>query len=259
VALNLTTRLEDQIKREEKARAWDESALHVSDLWYADEGCKRQLWLRLQNAEKRHPTMGELLMWRSGRRVQHDTAELLTKDFGPGSGWTLVEEVPCKIEEVTGFADMVLRCYTSPEVVVVEHKTQRGFAFSKMEGEGPRSQHVIQLRGYLMALNADYGILLYRDRDGSNRPLEYIVYRGDNDVKQALHQIRLVRDMAEPPQELDAVISTHKPKKGVEYELSQGELGDKTTYVQNPWQCEYCPYYKISCQGALGRWREGVV
>lgn len=251
--LNVCALLEEELVERERARTWDGTRLHVSDLWYADEGCARQLKLRLTQAERRADTLGEHLMWSAGRRTQDDTGELIARGL-EARDCLFIEERQVSLDEITGSADFVV-VTPDDETVVIEHKTQRGFAFARMDTEGPRSQHILQLLGYMKALDARYGILFYRDRDGSNRPREYVVYRDDEAVDVAINLIRGIRDRDDLPPILQVEIVNRKPKASREYELLQESEG-ATQYVQNPWQCEYCPYHKISCMGALGEWRK---
>lgn len=214
--------------------SWGDDKLHVSDLAVSipgDDGkCPRQLWLRLHGAEKAKKHPGQHLMFAAGHRLHAAVVEWLRE--GLEDGWEITG-VECDLtsvlpEGLSGTCDIVL---TGPngERVVVDTKSLRGRAFSFLDS--PKPANVLQVQAYCFALDADYGMLLYVDREGQNFAREFRVERDDAAVKEAVDVAKRIEGLLEPPPVL-------QPK-----ELKKGK--------KNPWQCDYCDYCGVSCPGAV--------
>lgn len=219
--------------------SWADDRLHVSDLAVSipgDDGkCPRQLWLRLQGAEKQPQHPGQRLMFEAGHRLHRACIEWLR--MGLQDGWEIqgveLDLSPVLPEGTSGRCDCVL-LGPGGEQVVVDFKTVRGHAFKYLDA--PKPAHVLQVQAYCWALAADYGKLLYVDREGQNFAREFDVVRDDAAVEKALSEAKRVEELSEPPPVLDA-----KKKAG-----SKGK-------PVLPWQCEYCDYLDVSCPGALAK------
>jgi hypothetical protein len=205
--------------------------IHVSDLAVgipvADGGkCKRQLWLQLQGAEKRQAHAGEMLMWAAGHRLQEAATQWLEEGLG---GWRIhMVERPVRLGNIVGRYDALL-LGPDGERVVVDFKTARGRSFDYLDG--PKPAHEMQVRAYCMAVEADYGMLLYMDREGQNFARQFVVERDDEKVRAAVSEAERIAGLAEPPPVLDPV----KKRNGK---------------LARPWNCDYCPFLDISCDGA---------
>ena len=214
---------------------WDDSALHISDLGAAieGEGCLRQVWLRINGAERKEDTPGQRFMFMQGHRIH----ELIPEIWTLPSGWD-VEDIECaaSLNGVTGRSDCVLRDDSNYRVVV-DFKTVRGNAFKYLDT--PKPSHVAQVQGYMLALGADAGKILYADREGQNGFLQFDV---DPDTLETEHRVSQllalpVRTVAPPMLEPKVKVRACK--------------NDYSVYVSNPWNCSYCAYCGVSCDGAV--------
>jgi len=213
---------------------WDDGKLHASDLAVAIPGadgkCPRQLWLRLQGAEKQPLHPGQMLMFAAGHRLHAACVEWLR--VGLEGGWEvqdaerdLSDILP---EGITGTCDCVLYG-PNGEVVVVDFKTVRGNAFRFLDN--PKPANVLQLQTYCYALDADYGKLLYVDREGQNFAKEFTVDRDDEAVERAVEVAKRTKALQAPPPVLDPTLKKGKPTL--------------------PWQCSWCDYADMSCPTAI--------
>jgi len=219
---------------------WDEAALHASDLAVAleddgDRKCGRQLWLRTHGAEKREPTTGEHLMWHHGRRIEREVvkmfAEHLPDEWSIGAVNRQVGD-----DDVTAELDIELHG-PNGVVVIVDVKTVRGnwFRYAKIA----RPAAIMQVRKYMKERGADYGILLYIDREGQNPPEQFTVERDDAAVLRAEQVAREIIALPQAP-------AVMPPKVKV-----RANKGPDAVYAELPWQCRYCPYLDVACDGAL--------
>jgi hypothetical protein len=213
---------------------WDTDSIHVSDLAVAIEGndgkCPRQLWLRRHGAERIPEHPGQLLMFEAGHRLHAACIEWLR--VGLEGGWE-VRGSECDLSSLlpagmSGTCDCVL---TGPEgeEVVVDFKTVRGNAFKFLDK--PKPANVLQVQAYCWALGADYGKLLYVDREGQNFAREFDVERDDAAVEVAIDAATRIGGLPEPPPVLEPTMKKGKPAL--------------------PWQCNWCSYLDVSCNGAV--------
>ncbi len=217
---------------------WEESVIHATDLAVSlpgDDGkCARQLWLRLRGAEKRERHRGELLMLDHGTQI-HERILPLIEDGLPES-WVIagVEEA-VEWMGVTGRYD--LRLMSSEGSVIVDFKTVRGRAFQYMDG--PRPANELQVQFYMLASGADAGVLLYIDREGQNYMRQYPVQPDDQAVVRAVEVARYIESSEIPPTILRPKLIINKNK------------GPDSVKLSMPWQCDYCDYLDLACDGAL--------
>jgi CRISPR/Cas system-associated exonuclease Cas4 (RecB family) len=219
---------------------WDDSVLHVSDLGATLENdkCPRELYLRLRGARKREPTLGQLMRFDHGHRIHERLTEVIRR--GLTGGWEVLSVEQSLLLEhkgicVKGSADVYLgRPGTK---LVVDYKTKRGRAFRYLHEAKPGN--VLQVQGYVKALDADAGVLLYVDREGENEAVQFTVERDDQAVEQAIEQAAQIISAAEPPPILAPSITVKANK------------GPDAVYLGLPWQCDYCSLRDVSCPGAI--------
>lgn len=219
---------------------WDEGALHASDLAVAieddgDRKCGRQLWLRTHGAEKREPSTGELLMWHHGRRIEREVVAMFAEHLP--DGWS-IGAVNRQVgdSEITAELDIELHG-PNGVVVVVDVKTVRGNWFRYAKVARPSAE--MQVRKYMARTGADYGILLYIDREGQNPPEQFYVDRDDAAIVRAEQVAREIVSLPMAPAVMPPKVKVRENK------------GPDAVYAELPWQCNYCPYLGISCEGAL--------
>ena len=217
---------------------WGDNRLHVSDLSvYLEDGkCPRELWLRLSGYEKRELTAGQMLMFSNAHGIHERIVNILEIPL-LNNGWKIwkVEE-PVKVNGVKGRADMVIKHEEGMEIVV-DFKTLRGRAFQYLEQ--PKESHVLQVQAYMMGEGASKGIVFYLDREGQNAARQFVVDRDDETVSEAIKYAKSIQQMDQAPVELSPKIEIRKNK------------GPDSVYLKLPWQCDYCQYRDVSCEGAL--------
>jgi len=235
--INLVEALERGLK--EIPDDWDDSALHISDLGAAieGEGCLRQVWYRINGYPRKENTPGKLWMFKQGHRIHELVPELLELP----TGWRPFDvEIKTGLDGITGRYDLKL-VKTGGDgpwiTVIADFKTVRGNAFRYLDK--PKPSHVAQLQGYLLSENADYGILLYIDREGQNGFLQFRVDRDDEGTKERCEILNALRGYSHP---------TRLPEPNVRLRENKN---DWAIYVSSPWFCEYCDYRDISCPGAV--------
>lgn len=260
--------------------------LYVGDLRHAIDGagCKRQLFLTLMGADKEELTIGERLMFLWGDRIHEKVVDLMRDNLG--DEWS-IEDVEFRVDEnlpkeISGRLDIKLEG-PSGETVIVEVKTARGNSFKHLEEEGAKDGHRIQLQSYERHEDADYGLVLYVDREGSNRPQVKMVERDDEAVEDAYREVHRVLEVARDTKALKQ-LSRRLQTAGDQTEtrggakVQEGTLiaeeveghvsedipdvldpdvrrkenkGPDAIYVSLPWPCRYCSYADVSCDTAL--------
>lgn len=236
---NLVAALERAIRK--PGDDWGQKNLHVSDLAVAIEGldgkCSRQVWLRVHGAESRPAHAGEQMMWEAGHRLHRAVVEWLEK--GLRDGWRIVglevdltDRLPVGLR---GRCDVIL-VGPNGERVIVDMKTQRGASFKWMGDGDAKPAHVLQLQAYMMAAGADYGIVLYLDREGQSFCKQRFVERDDARVIDAWGELKALPELVEAPPVLEPV-------------TKKGKLAE-------PWQCDYCNLRGVSCPGAIADYEE---
>jgi hypothetical protein len=215
---------------------WDDSKLHISDLAVAiGEKCPRQLWLRLQGAEKKPHTSGQLLMFDHGNRIHERLVEIIRVNLN--GGWQ-IQAVEKRVElgVFTGRYDTRLWNSTEGWEIIVDFKSIRGRAFSYLEEAKPAN--VLQVQAYIMAADADGGLVFYVDREGQNQCKQFYVARDDERVSNAMvDAVRLAKGQDPGILEPKLVIGKNK--------------GPDSVKLTMPWNCNYCDYLDVSCPGAL--------
>ena len=235
--------------------------LWASDLSaHTDGGCERQLFHKLAGDERTDNTVSELMMFRFGNRIHDDIADMLSDHLGDGWQVTGVESYGNDVYGLVSRSDMIL---LSPDDdrVVIEVKTSRGRAFSYRNGpEDLRDSHVIQLQAGITAQDADYGILLYIDREGSNSPDSYPIERDDETVMETVENLSELIEPAEryaiAKRAVEAGFLTEDeipdPPAPLEPEITRNEnKGPDSIEIDEPWNCGYCSFRNVVCPGAV--------
>lgn len=227
---NLVASLEKAIKAEPDG--WRKDLLHVSDTRHAlrGEGCPRQLWLRVHGARENDERLGTSLMFDHGKRIHERVCGLLECGL-KRSGWKVEATERSVVPELMKSGLGIERGRLDIELVhrkgaraIVDLKTVRGRAFRYLKE--PKRPHVVQLQTYMRLRGAPSGVLLYLDREGQNAARQFYVERDDDTVERAASVCRAIVSRKEPP-----------PPLTLE---KRGKL---------PWQCSYCPFKGVSCDG----------
>lgn len=215
---------------------WGMKRLHPSDLGAAipGSGCLRQIWLRTRGAESRPKTVGELLMLENANAIHERVEEAAAVGLNlPGE---LEIEVEVEFYGVTGRADIVCTDNYTKRRTVVDIKTVRSGAFQWLDA--PKPSHVLQVQHYMAGIGAQDGYLIYIDREGSNTPRQFRVQRDDEAVIGAIRTCSEAIAATEAPPILDMEVKLKDMAKVVRIN------------AQRPWQCNYCHFRGVSCEGA---------
>jgi hypothetical protein len=231
--------------------AWNDSALHASDLAASESvipapvarKCARQLKMRLNGVDSRDHTAGELLMFDQGHAIHVRLSQLIERGFKLAkSGWIIAytelgstDNLPGDIE---GTLDVMLYG-PNGEKAIVDYKTVRGGAFRWLTKV--KEANKLQVQAYMMAHDADFGLVVYVDREGSNFARQYVVQRDDDAVLLAQQEVEAIRASTTLPPVITADYGTLRPTK---------KKGDAVPVAQ-PWQCTWCRYHTSHCPGAV--------
>jgi len=231
---------------------WDEESIHLSDYKYSldpeEGGCGRQLYHRLRQDASDDPSLWERLMWDQGFAMQIRVSWLIAQ--GLPEEWDL-EAVEMDVSDGlpgddVGSCDLVLS--SDSHILGVEMKTQRGRAFQYLDE--PKDSHVMQAEAEAYALGEMYPKkdlshrLLYLDREGQNEPLVFPTEYSFDSAQRVLVASAYVHEIADSldedaPEPLAPEISVRENKSA------------NSIYLEQPWVCDYCPYYQEACPGAL--------
>lgn len=269
-----------------EGREWDPDVVHVSDYPVMIEGddgsCKRNLWGRFADWDKREKSRGEQAMWDQGFALQERVSWYISLGLPkPASVAGMEIELDRWLpREDVGSADLVLTWYNESEshlrIIPVEMKTRRGgfFRFIKARGEAKPSDK-LQAQGYGYAFKqwgthefADllatlectrmvdtFGVrpvVLYIDREGQNQMLQYPgkwddEWINEQAVRQASEEANEIRDrFISKRDDPDAIPPTLDPWLSI-----RENKGDNSIYIESAWQCDYCDMFGKSCEGSL--------
>jgi len=227
--------------------------IHASDLGLTlgpDEGGCQVAWLKeINGAPPKEKSPGVAWMFANGDAVHESIVILLTQSL-PFHGWavTSVEKravykhytqkpallgQPIGPETIGARSDIIITHLETKIKVVIDVKSKRGNAFKYLFE--PQPSDVEQLRLYLAAEGAAYGILLYADREGQNGFKAFRIERDDAGVTKAVqHLMDLRAGLIEPvPPRIRANITQNK--------------GPDSVYIKFPWQVEWCKLEHCVC------------
>ncbi|MCK9479876.1 MAG: PD-(D/E)XK nuclease family protein [Firmicutes bacterium] len=227
---SFATALKQGLTREEKIR----DKFYITDIGKACDGCMRCLYLDFQHAPKADLGVGKLLMFEHGNRI-HDTINefLLQSELFKN----VIAEQRCELNIDGHVFSGRYDCKAEVEgkEVIIDYKTVRGAAFQHLDE--PKESHAAQVMAYLMALNLYEGHVVYIDREGQNGFRIFGIGRDDEYV------ISLARKCIKAKETQANILKPIYKKEELKTKINY--------YVSCPWQCSYCDYYGISCDGAM--------
>ena len=237
--VNLVGALERGIDAMEPEHEWDESKIHVSDLSVvlppSDRKCHRGLWYRYYGYEKKERKAGTKLMFLQGDRLHEMAAELLNAGL---TNWEVVNiEKPVSIDGITGRYDCKLYNPTKDEEMIVDFKTVRGNAFNYLNE--PKASHKLQVRTYMAATGIQNGAVIYIDREGSHFARQFFINPNLNQVEKGINLAKNIIKKDKKPSKMLPKIRINQNK------------GNNSVVAELPWQCQYCDYINVSCDGAI--------
>lgn len=230
--------------RKKEGRIW------ASDLGIALgpelDGCTLSFWLKCKDEPRRDKTAGELLMLSIGNTTHDFIADLISKAVQP-YGWT-VESVEKRVtleveidgdttESVGSRLDIKLKHGETGATHVIDIKTKRGGAFRFLLDGKPGDY--LQVQAYMKGEDADFGSLLYVDREGQNFVREFNVPRSDHRPEEAIKRLVAIRDNPTPPDPVELRLERKENK------------GPDSVYIKMPWQIEWCDLLTCACKKSL--------
>lgn len=250
--------VEDSLEKAVERDSWDRKGkLYVSDLKHAvplDEGgdCPRKLRAKLEDEPQEALSPGVELMFSTGDALHERVADWLGKEMAE-RGWMLKEVevsahvgIPNSPVKLRGRLDMLFEGEVSEKRIVVDVKTKRGGAFHYLplsQGKAKRPDE-LQVQAYMMARDADGGLVLYVDREGQNWIVTAPVERDDEAVREAADYLYGLKHC-----DVDK-IPLVRPKV-----TRNSNKGPDSIKVEWPWQVDYCPLKKCHCQEDLKMYR----
>jgi len=237
----------------EKDDTWGTGNLHVSDLGASsfipdsDRKCARQIYLRLNDAEKAELGPGKKLMFEQGHHLEERVIEWVKRGlYSQDNGYYIVGtqiNISAGIQPLRGTLDILLT--NNNDFCVIDVKTRRGASFRYSNDIKPANK--FQIAGYIYALNnllkqpIRNGKVIEVDREGQNFAREFDFIYTD-ELKQKIEVTM---------QELIDIREGYKPDKLYpDIKINQNK-GANSVKASLPWQCRYCDYYSHSCDGAI--------
>ena len=237
----------------EKDDNWDGSRLHTSDLGVSqsiekqdDRKCIKQVWLRYHGYDRNPHSNGTRLMFEQGHALEEKAVEgLINGLYKLDNGWYVMAtqmNISGGYDTLTGTLDILLSNGT--DYLVIDVKTRRGNAFRY--NNDIRQTEKMQVAGYIYALRnlgipVNHGAILEVDREGQNFAREHhFIYdeKLETEVEETIAYLQLVMEY-DMPGTLIPKIKINKNK------------GANSVVADNPWQCRYCDYRGVSCEGAI--------
>ena len=249
--INLTAALDKGLRKHNKKHNWPDDKLHASDTGVFLEGsdgkCTRQLWLRLNGAEKARVSSGTLLKYKQGDNLEEVALEMLRLGL-PDNYHIVAEQINISNglpDEMTGRLDFLLT--DDENYSIIDIKSNRGNAFNYM-GNSIKPLYKSQVNTYIYAIEKMFsidvksGAAFVLDREGTNFAREFWYQHTPEDLYQTVNAIDFIQEVAtfaNPPAKM-------KP----DYKINENK-GDDSVAIKLPWQCSYCDYYGVSCKGAI--------
>lgn len=233
--------VERQMRLQDAASGWRKDLLHASDLGaiLEDEGCVRQIWLRVRGAAGRAATPGELLMWAKANEIHKYMAELFKErlpiDY-PGWRVTAIELADAEHEGEARLDIMIEDPQGGRWIVDLKSKRSNAFHYGNIFTERAK----LQVQDYARRWKTNGAIVLATDREGSNFCRQQVYGRDDYAVTRAWAKLRTLVASPKPPPLL-APKATFKETK---------TKGTSVT-LEEVWQCSWCQFRDISCPGCL--------
>lgn len=248
--VDLVGLMAEQIQQENRGDDWGRDNLHISDLGASpliqnpkDRKCARKIWLRYHGKPYRPASPGKLLMYEVGHMMEKKALEYLRQaekrsyfhNFMIGGTQVDVSE---GVPVLVGHADIVIsqKYSLDPELIVVDVKSRKTNVFDDYEGIRPAEKY--QVGGYIYGLRnlgkkATTGCILEVDKSGANFARHNFFRYTSNFEKQIKSTIDYLCNMVEG----------EMPERK--------ELINTNAGLFEPWQCKWCDFKEVSCDGAI--------
>ena len=213
--------------------------IHCSSL----DSCVRQVVMKYFKFPKKDLTIAELLMFEIANfchRLMADWARQSDKFSMIGEEYDLSKGLP---ENVSGRCDIVIKHNDTDTVILADTKTAMPAAFKKYSQYLVKRSHELQGNIYKYGLKnlgtlIDLVIFTYFDRGGTNAPV-YAVMPNTLD--------EIIEDTIDVYRE--AVKEYEVNKKLPDKEPLIFETKGNDVCVKKSWQCDYCKFCDVSCNG----------
>ena len=200
--------------------------------------CKRKVVMEYYNFDKKEHNLPTLLQFDIGNHVHRVVQKWMSKS----SRFKLIHEEYNVTEglpkPITGKFDMLFKDTITGVIILADIKTAMPLMFKQYIDSLPKENHIIQLSAYARGLD-NLGIkydklaMMYFDRAGSNQPLIYFV---------------------EPYKEIDNLMAEYiLAQLRYEQDRIMPERIDALFNKEDAWQCSYCDFNNISCEGLIGK------
>jgi len=239
--IDLEKVIADGFNKDDPEHEWNDQRVHISDLAVglddkSDRKCRLQLWLRYNNYHKKNKNNGTKLMFKQGNNLHEILADLIKK--GLPDNWEVVGvEKQISIDFITGRYDCQIINKTTGKKYIIDFKTVRGAAFNYLNK--PKGSHILQVQSYMLAENADGGFVIYADREGQNFVKQFEVKRNDEKVKKSIEIAKNITYSEIAPKILSPKIRINENK------------GNNSVVADLRWQCKYCDFRGVSCEGSI--------
>ena len=233
-----------------KRNNWDNFSLHVSDLGanynldQDDRKCPRQIWYRLNGYDREETGPGVSLMFEQGHNLEEKVIEWLRRGIDNGKVVGEQLDVSTGIQPLNGRLDVLIEY--EGKYMVVDVKSRRGASFDYVSEIRPSNK--MQVAGYIYALRnimklpVENGAIIEVDRNGQRfaRDFHFQYDRKlENEVEDTIDFLKEIKHSDIKPKLLKPKLKINKNK------------GNDSVVAKLPWQCSYCDYRGVSCEGAI--------
>lgn len=224
-----------QLEREDRVKEY----FYVTDLGK----CPRKVIMDFGDFKKKPLTESELLMFKFADYIHERVTSLLRKSdrfVVAANELSLNGGLP---NFWHGRCDALLFDLHDRIFIPLEIKSTRAFRYTS---DFPKPEHIMQINAYMFALitmgyDTQRGIILYVDRSGSNKPLEFKIPYDEN----ILHEFKKYEELYKKHFETELTLP---PVMAREIKKVRNTL-----YLVPSWQCDYCHYQGLSCNPNMSK------
>jgi len=200
--------------------------------------CHRKQWYKINKFEETPPDVRPLRVMRLGTIVHKDLENAVSMYNASNKDDEIIySEHRIELPEINVVGHLDLAVSTVDKIYVYDVKTAHSYKWKKIFGRNvdpnPSVNYQLQLGTYAL------GLMTQLDRKDADVEMGLIWYRKDDSwMKVQLIDEEWIQNAFFYWVELNEAIQEEgKPK-----------IGSYNTPVYN-WECKYCPYHKIHCEG----------
>jgi CRISPR/Cas system-associated exonuclease Cas4 (RecB family) len=202
--------------------------------------CFRKQWYKINDYEEIQPEQRPMRLMRLGTLVHKDLEEAIIEyNKSNDEQVSVYSEYRIKLPDLKVVGHLDLAVDNEGKLYVYDIKTAHSFKWKKLFGRNvdpnPSTNYQLQLGTYALGMLKH----LEREEDSDNVELGLIWYKKDDSMmKTQIISSEWIKNAFYYWVELNETLE----------EQGKPEIGSYNTPVYK-WECRYCPFHKIECQG----------